>query len=226
MAPRWRLTAFSMWLLAMVCSTSSSLSSQTILEAACSLIVSVDQHRPNDCSSSSPTPFTCSHLQQALAAVNTSELSDLADPVCVSLTTGPHSLTFTDTQIEYSVHIIGSPDGETVVHCLPREDYTTDEFPLHFGASTRVIIEGVDFTGCARPLLFNGTDNVTIEDSHFRYYHNFLHIMQTLYLSLSIISPLPLYLSLPFSLSSSPLSATVTSLKQHLKSTTLHQSQS
>jgi predicted outer membrane repeat protein len=154
-----------MWLL--VCSTSSSLSSQTTLEAACSLNVSVDQNRPNDCSSSSPTPFTCSHLQQALAAVNASELTDLADPVCVSLTTGPHSLTFTDTQIEYSVHIIGSPDGETVVHCLPREDYTTDEFPLKFGASTSVIIEGVDFTGCARPLLFNGTDNVTIEDSHF-----------------------------------------------------------
>ena len=167
MAPRWRLTAFSMWLL--VCSTSSSLSSQTTLEAACSLNVSVDQNRPNDCSSSSPTPFTCSHLQQALAAVNASELTDLADPVCVCLMPGTHSLTFTDTQIEYSVHIIGSPDGETVVQCSPREDYTTDEFPLKFGASTSVTIEGVNFTGCTRPLLFNGTDNVTIEDSHFRY---------------------------------------------------------
>ena len=69
------------------------------------------------------------------------------------------------------MHIIGSPDGETVVQCSLREDYTTesDEFPLKFGASTSVIIEGVNFTDCARPLLFNGTDNVTVEDSHFRY---------------------------------------------------------
>lgn len=144
-------------------------------QSTCSVLMIIDQNSPIDCSTS-PSPisntFNCSQLQDALSIVTSTGLVGQGDPVCVSLTAGEHPLTYTDMQIEYSVHIMGSGDGETVLQCSPSETFNEDkyeEFPLRFGGNTSILVEGVSFGGCGRPLLFNGTANVTIQDSHFRY---------------------------------------------------------
>ena len=139
-------------------------------ETTCSLHVTINQTSLNDCSDVFRS--TCNQLQAALARV-TLNASDLTDgPVCVTLMPGNHFLDYSDTEIEYSVHIVGSRDGDTVLQCSQNESFnnaTYEEFPLKFGADTRVLLDRVKFTDCARPLLFNGTASVTVQYCHFRY---------------------------------------------------------
>ena len=84
-------------------------------ETTCSLHITINQSSLNDCSDVSRS--TCNQLQAALARV-TLNASDFTDgPVCVTVMPGYHSLNYFDTEIEYSVHIMGSRDGDTVLQC-------------------------------------------------------------------------------------------------------------
>ena len=91
--------------------------------------------------------------------------------LCVDLEpTVPHYISYVTTDVEYASVII-SGNG-SVVKCeassteLPLNDYT--KFPLAFSNSSMVVIEGVRFQGCLRPLQFKWVARVELISSSFR----------------------------------------------------------
>ena len=91
--------------------------------------------------------------------------------LCVDLgPTALHYISYVATDVEYASVII-SGNG-SVVKCeapfteLPLNDYT--RFPLAFSNSSLVVIEGVRFQGCLRPLQFKCVTRVELISSSFR----------------------------------------------------------
>lgn len=98
--------------------------------------------------------------------------------ICVDLQPGNEYLDYSSTSIDLaSVVITGSATG-SVVQCrinesqassggeLELDDYT--RFPLVFTNSSLVIIEGVQFERCQRPLQFKQVTRVEFISSSFR----------------------------------------------------------
>ena len=162
----WMTPSFSPLVLSLLVLSGIQPSLSQSSRDGCSVVMVIDRAFPSDCST-----LNCSQLQSALTALNPADLVGQSDPVCVLLTSGKHLLSYTDMQIEYDVHIEGAGANQTQVWCPQNASFNSDvyeEFPLKFGGNTSVLIEGLSFAGCGRPLLFNGTANVTIQHSHFR----------------------------------------------------------
>ena len=107
------------------------------------------------------------------AALNSSEFQSSNNTVCIDLTPGEHVLEYSRRVIGRDVVISGGGPQEVIVVChnaseenLSESGY--DQFPLRFGNESRVMVRGVRFEGCARPLLFYEAQNVTLEDCSFR----------------------------------------------------------
>ena len=171
----WMTPSFSPLVLSLLVLSGIQPSLSQSSRDGCSVVMVIDRAFPSDCSTSLPSPppstLNCSQLQHALTALDPADLVGQSDPVCVLLTSGKHMLSYTDMQVEYDVHIEGAGANQTQVECLQNASFNSDiyeEFPLKFGGNTSVLIEGLSFAGCGRPLLFNGTANVTIQHSHFR----------------------------------------------------------
>ena len=107
-------------------------------------------------------------IHKASQGVNTRS----ADYVlCVNLRpTALYYISYVTTDVEYTSVII-SGNG-SVVKCeapsteLPLDDYT--RFTLAFSNSSLVVIEGVHFQGCLRPLQFKWVTRVELISSSFR----------------------------------------------------------
>lgn len=91
--------------------------------------------------------------------------------LCVDLEpTALQNISYVTTDVLYASVII-SGNG-SVVKCeapsaeLPLNDYT--RFPLAFSNSSLVVIEGVRFQGCLRPLQFKWVTRVELISSSFR----------------------------------------------------------
>ena len=171
----WMTPSFSPLVLSLLVLSGIQPSLSQSSRDGCSVVMVIDREFPSDCSTSLPSPpsstLNCSQLQHALTALDPADLVGKSDPVCVLLTSGKHLISYTDMQVEYDVHIEGVGANQTQVECLQNASFNNDiyeEFPLKFGGNTSVLIEGLSFAGCGRPLLFNGTANVTIQHSHFR----------------------------------------------------------
>lgn len=92
--------------------------------------------------------------------------------LCVDLgPTALHNISYVTTDVEYASVIISG--NSSVVKCeapsinLPLNDYT--RFPLVFSNSSLVVIEGVRFEGCLRPLQFKWVTRVELVSSSFRW---------------------------------------------------------
>ena len=116
--------------------------------------------------------LNCSQLQHALTVITSSTLpSNFTGPVCIFLPAGEHELTFNSTSIDHDMTIVGVGASSTVVSCLPEEIYDRsqyDEFPMLFGGNVNVVLDGISFTGCGRPLLFYEIASLTIRNCDFR----------------------------------------------------------
>ena len=133
--------------------------------------ISVSTQRPN----CNQTVSTLSSLREITASVNDSETMRLTDYViCVNLRPGntTEQIGYSSTVID-SVSVIITGTTGSVVKCetppsgrLPLSDYT--QFPLMFTNSSLVIIEGVQFEGCMRPLKFKWVTRVEFVSSSFR----------------------------------------------------------
>ena len=93
--------------------------------------------------------------------------------ICVNLPAGnvTENIDYSHMAIN-SISVIITGSSGSVVKCrneqqLPLNDYT--QFPLIFINSSLVIIEGVHFEGCMRPLKFNWVTRIEIISSSFRY---------------------------------------------------------
>ena len=114
--------------------------------------------------------YTFTDLGMALDSL---EFQSGNDTVCIDLTPGEHVLGYSQRVIDRDVVISGGgPQEVTIVYCSASEgnrfESGYDEFPLRFGNESRVMVRGIRFEKCARPLLFNETRNVTLEDCSFR----------------------------------------------------------
>ena len=146
----------------------------SLSQSDCSVLMNID-HTHQDCTLPSQDLsgiLECNSLEEALSKISSANLSTAENqPVCFSLAAGEHELSYTSTDINYDVTIVGDGADETVVHCSPDAAYDSsryDEFPLKFGSDIDVVLEGISFTGCGRPLLFGGSASVTIQYCHFR----------------------------------------------------------
>ena len=91
--------------------------------------------------------------------------------VCIQLAAGEHTLSYSD-RIIYSDIVINGTDAASLT-CTDADEESLSQggykmFPLHVSGQATVTIQGVSFEGCARPLLFNGSERVTLEDCSFR----------------------------------------------------------
>ena len=107
--------------------------------------------------------------------------NDLGDPesICLHLTAGEYMLSYSEKIMRSNFILTGLSSQETMVTCvngdtLSQDNYTS--FPLHFGNQSTIEISGLSFKECARPLLFNGSSRVTLEDCSFRYIE---HVAET-----------------------------------------------
>ena len=93
------------------------------------------------------------------------------ETLCIHLSPGEHVLGYSQRVIVYDAVVSGGGPQEVTIKCtgggrLSESSYV--DFPLRFGNGSRVIVRGVGFAGCDRPLLFYETWNVTLEDCTFR----------------------------------------------------------
>ena len=92
--------------------------------------------------------------------------------LCVNLSAASQQISYSAAEILYASVIISG--NSSVVRCeaplnteqLPLSDYT--QFPLTFTNSSLVIIEGVQFEGCMRPLKFKWVTRLELTSSSFR----------------------------------------------------------
>ena len=121
-----------------------------------------------------PCNQSLTSLQQ-LQEVSLNPATQSTDYVlCVNLMQSATSqqISYSAAEILYASVIISG--NSSVVRCeaplnteqLPLNDYT--QFPLIFANSSLVIIEGVQFEGCMRPLRFNWVTRVELTSSNFR----------------------------------------------------------
>ena len=158
-----------LFLLAVVSSTHS-----LITDHNCPFMVTVDPDtvEPDNCQvdlSNGGQRHSFQSMECAFEAIDSSGYEG-SDPVCIELNPGVHVLSYSSENITYDVNIIGNDN--VVVTCTEVYNVSMDmdytEFPLRFTNSTNVTISGVNFRGCARPLLFYGVFSVELEDCEFR----------------------------------------------------------
>ena len=118
---------------------------------------------------------TCTSFSMYLESFNTqSPPSD-----CLQLLLEPGVYTLSNTRaatVNYSVVLTSTPPQSAVISCLDvlanltGEDYFV---PLMFGGGTKVsvLLEGIVFDGCNRPLQFDDLESVTISNCSFRCVH-------------------------------------------------------
>ena len=128
---------------------------------------------------------TFTSFQDLQAAINQTETSHGADYVlCVNLQPGSvEYIGYSSTAFDsVSLIITGSSQGAgsyisyaaPVVKCREPKDYSVsgelslNEYPLVVTNSSLVIIEGVQFEDCMRPLQFNQIRRVELRQSIFR----------------------------------------------------------
>ncbi len=122
-----------------------------------------------------PCNQTLTTLQQ-LQEVSLNPATQSTDYVlCVNLMQSVTSqqISYSAAEILYASVII-SGNNSSIVRCmtplsteqLPLNNYT--QFPLIFTNSSLVVIEGVQFEGCMRPLRFNWITRVELTSSSFR----------------------------------------------------------
>ena len=140
----------------------------------CLLLINIDFH--TNCASDSllsSGTVNCSNLQLALALITSaSPTPNQTLPICLYLPAGNYSVLYTTETVRLGVHIVGDSANNTLVYCSPDstfDDRTYDKFPFKFGNGVNVVIEGVGFTNCQRPIFFNGSSSVTLKDCNFRY---------------------------------------------------------
>ena len=133
------------------------------------------------CNASFPT------LKDLQAVINRNEthpqIADSENVLCVNLQ--PGSVEYIDyslLDIESMSLVItaesagnGSTRRAPVIMCEPRSanssDLSPSDYPLTVTNSSLVVIEGVHFVGCMRPLQLNQVTRVEIVSSQFRYIH-------------------------------------------------------
>ena len=159
-----------LFLFAVVSSTNS-----LIADRNCSFMVSIDSDADsNDCKLDlglGDQRHCFKSMECVLEAINSSGYNG-SQPACIELNSGEHVLGYSYKTIPYDVTIIGGSSDNVTIKCTDEYNVSLDmdyaEFPLHFTNSTNVTISGVNFRGCARPLLFYGVFSVELEDCEFR----------------------------------------------------------
>ena len=120
-----------------------------------------------------PCNQTVTTLQQ-LQEVSLNTTTQSMDYVlCVDMqSASPQKISYSTTEILYASVIITG--NSSIMRCqsppstgqLPLSDYT--QFPLIFTNSSLVVIQGVQFDGCMRPLKFNWVVRVELTASSFQ----------------------------------------------------------
>ena len=134
-----------------------------------------DPQRSCSCVLSSQDGFTnCRTLAEILNALKEQIPSD--DCLQLSVDPGTYTLTSYETTLNYSA-VISAPSGNVTFTCLSNcttgSQAVVDGSPLAFESnsvtgSRFVVMEGITFEDCWRPLQFDAINNVTISDCTFR----------------------------------------------------------
>lgn len=137
---------------------------------SCPVIIQIDRSGAGRDGSGGNQYYTFTNLSTALSS---SEFQSSNSTVCIDLTPGEHVLEYSQRVIGRDVVISGGGPQEVTVVCRSASEENLsengyDQFPLRFGNESRVMVRGVQFEGCARPLLFYEARNVTLEDCSFR----------------------------------------------------------
>ena len=149
----------------------------TSLAQNCSYEYMVHSHpqRSCNCVLSSQDGFTdCRTLAEILSGLKKQIPSD----ECVQLRVDPGNYTLTsyETTLNYSA-VISAPNGGVTFTCLSNcmtgSQAVVGSSPLAFESNSEaearfVVMEGVEFEDCQRPLQFDAFNNVTINNCSFR----------------------------------------------------------
>ena len=98
-------------------------------------------------------------------------LSNESGIVCIHLAAGEYVITYSNRIIFSDLSISGNGRDEVFLSCSDEASSSLEgyeEFPMHVSGQAAVEIQGVTFRRCARPLLFNGTKRVILNDCTFR----------------------------------------------------------
>ena len=128
------------------------------------------------CSFSSPLALAerppCNQILPSLSSLQeaSSDRQSTDYVICVNLQAGTEDIDYSPVSID-SISVIITGSSGSVIKCrneqqLPLSDYT--QFPLIFTNSSLVIIQGVRFEGCMRPLKFKWVTRIEIILSTFR----------------------------------------------------------
>lgn len=123
---------------------------------------------------------SCQHdAVQITCTDNVTTLNSLFDgdfaadsTVCVNLQpNSSETLSYTDTPLHFSVVVIGS-DSNVKCEESPMNIDVDDlskytHFPLHFHNASYVMIAGIHFHDCKRPLQFEWVESIVISSSSF-----------------------------------------------------------
>ena len=111
-------------------------------------------------------------MECALQLIDISNsLANESGKVCIHFTAGEHAITYSNRTIFSDLFISGNGRDEVFLSCSDEDSSSLEgyeEFPMHVSGQATVEIQEITFRGCARPLLFNGTESVTLKDCTFR----------------------------------------------------------
>lgn len=148
-----------------------------VLTTECPIVMQINpaENTSPDCQGelTSGQEYQIPSMECALSMIARSDLSENENgTVCIQLAAGEHTISYSD-RIIFSDIVINATGAATLTcttevdeEFLSQGGYKT--FPIHVSGQATVEIHGVIFKGCARPLLFNGTERVVLEDSSFR----------------------------------------------------------
>ena len=141
----------------------------------CSITMQID---PVETSPSCPGDLTSGQEYQiptmecALEMIDRSNLlANESGKICILLAAGEHAITYSNRTISSDLFISGSGRDAVFLTCSDEDGSSLQgyhEFPIYVSGQATFEIQGVSFRKCARPLLFNGTKNVTLKDCAFR----------------------------------------------------------
>lgn len=129
------------------------------------------------CVESSQDDFqTCSSLSEILARFNSTSVVEGGDCLRLEMDEGEYVIASSGGAVTYSLVMVGLVDGVSV-RCRStrlQEGCPTSQ-PLMFSKTAghqgeaAVLLQGVKFEDCSRPLRFDNLDRVTIDSCSFRY---------------------------------------------------------
>ena len=113
----------------------------------------------------------CNQTLTSLSSLQEASLGRLSTDfvICMNLQPGAEEIDYSSVSID-SISVIITGSSGSVIKCrneqqLPLSDYT--QFLLIFTNSSLVIIQGVQFEGCMRPLKFKWITKIEIISSNF-----------------------------------------------------------